>query len=872
MSWWRRLFSSGRMDRELDSELGHHFELLVAEKIRSGMTEAEARREARLEFGGLEQLKEDCRESRGTMLAASIVQDLQFAVRQLRKNPGFAIVTVVTLGLGIGATTAIFSIFNATLLRPLPYKDPDRLVVLWAAIPDMGYAGPGALTDPDFAQWQQQNQVFEEIAAFRGQTSNLTGGGIPERLVGATATASLFPLLGVEPELGRAYSAGEQTPGHEKVVVISHQLWARRFASAPGILGQTIKLDGNNFTVLGVMPAQFQFPNQPDFWVPMVLTGDRGNATNQVVARLKPGVSLARVAEDVTVLRDRASPGHRHSDIQLSFAFLNDKMVANIRPALTVLLAAVGLVLLIACANVANLFLTRAMARRPEIAMRRALGAGRLRIVRQLLTESTLLAGIGGILGLLLAVATRHLLVGLLPQSASQPGVIQHAVTSDIDAWVLGFSFITALATGILFGLAPAIGVSRPDVQSSLRASAGTHTGEARSRRMRSALIVGEFALTLVLLVAAGLLLRSFVRLLGVNPGFEPRNLAILNLELPETRYATPAQMTAFHDAVVNRIGALPGVRAAGTIGFGMPFGDGGIQGDFKVQGQPQPPDMASKVTISPKYFTALGIPFEEGRLFSQDDTANSAPVVVVSRSFARRFWPGQSAIGKKIDPGFKGMGWCSVVGVAGDVRQSGLASDAPLTIYMPYSQSPVFLMSFMTVAVRAEGNPLDLIHAIRTQIQSVDRDIPIFDVATMDGLISKSVSQARLNSVLLVSFGVLALGLAAVGIYGVIACSVAERRHEIGIRMALGAGRHSMTRMVVREGAVLACTGIALGIGASLLVAHLIGAFLFAVRPTDPATFLGVSILLALVALAACYIPARRAARVDPMVALRCE
>lgn len=872
MSLWKRFFNAGRMEGELDAELRHHFDLMVEEKIRSGMTEEEARRSTRLEFGGLEQVKDDCRESRGTMLLASIVQDLNFALRQMRKNPGFATVMIVTLALGIGATTAIFSIFNATLLRPLPYKDPDRLVMLWFSMPRLGFTGPGALTDPDYVQWRQQNQVFEEIAALRGQTSNLTGSGVPERLLGATTSASLFPLLGVAPELGRVFSADEQSPGHENVVVISHQLWARRFASDPGILGKAIKLDGRNFTVEGVMPPLFQFPNKPDFWTPLVMTSDRSNATDQIIARLKPGITIQRVGEDIALIQRRLDPSNRHDEIHLSFVFLKDKMVVNIRSALIVLLVAVGLLLLIACANVANLFLTRATARQQEIIMRRALGASRMRIIRQLLTESTLLAGIGGVLGLLLAVAAQHVLMGLLPQSAADPGILHQAVTMDVDAWVLGFSFLTALGTGILFGFAPALSISRSSLHSSLRASGNTHTGEVRTRRIRNVFIAGEFALTLVLLIAAGLLLKSFVRLLDVNPGFEPRNVAILNLELPETRYQTGVQMTAFHDAVLNRISTLPGVRAAGTVGFGMPFGDGGVQGDFTLQGQPPPPGTASKLVVSPNYFAALGIPLHEGRSFDERDAAQSEQVVIVSQSFAHRFWPGQQVIGKKINPGFKGTGWCSIVGVVGDVKQSGLASDAPLTIYMPYSQGPDFLMSFMTIVVRADRDPLEMVHALRTAIQSVDPEIPVFDAASMDDLISKSVAQPRLNSLLLVSFAALALILAAVGIYGVISYSVAQRNHEIGIRLALGAERHSMTRMVVREGATIAFTGIALGIGGGLVVSHLIRAFLYGVAPTDPETFCGLSILLSLVALTACYIPARRASRVDPMVALRYE
>ena len=801
---------------------------------------------------------------------SGVLQDVRYALRQLRRSPGFTAVAVLTLALGIGANTAIFSIFNATLLRPLPYKDPGRIVILWSTIPRWGFSGPGSLTDSDYVQSQQQNQVFDQIAAFRGQTSNLTGRGIPERLTGSAATASLFPLLGVPPELGRVFSAEEQLPGRENVVLLSHGLWARRFGSDPDIVGKPITLDGKSFTVRGVMPARLQFPNEADFWTPMVLTSDRSNATDQIIARLKREVTIECAGQDITLIAHRLNPD---SSIQLSLAFLNDKAVADIRPALTVLLAAVGLVLLIACANVANLLLSRATARQKEIVMRRVLGASSLRIVRQMLTESVLLAGVGGILGLLLALATRNRMASLVEQGMAQPGAIHRIVAMDVDAWVLAFSLLVSIATGILFGLAPALQISKADAQSSLKVS-GTKSASGGSQQVRNILIVGEFAVTLVLLVGAGLLLKSFARLLTVDPGLAARNVTIVNLELPEIRYRTDVQMRAFHGAVLDRISALPGVHAAGSVGYGLPFGEGGIRGDFTLQGQTEPLRgiTPSKLVVSPDYFRALGIPLKEGRAFDASDTGVSQPVVIVSQSFVRRFWPGQSAVGQKINPGFRETGWCSVIGVVGDVKQEGLANDAPLTIYMPYAQGPTFLLSFMAIAIRTDGAPLSVVNAARAQVQSVDPEIPVFGVSSMENLISKSLSEPRLNSVLLAAFAGLALVLAAVGIYGMIAYSVTQRTHEIGIRMALGAGPHSMTSLMVGKGALLALAGIGLGLVAALALTRLIANFLFGVTATDPATFVGVSLLLALVALAGCYIPARRAARVDPMVALRYE
>jgi putative ABC transport system permease protein len=875
MRWYQRFFRKEVTEKHLDAELRFHLEQRTADLVASGMAPEEARRQARLEFGGLDQVKEDCRVVGGSHIIETLVQDLRYGLRQLRRNPGFTAVAVLTLALGIGANTAIFSVVNAVLLRPLPFRDPSRLVLLWSRFPRWGFSGPGALTDPDFVEWRKQNRVFGQVAAFRGQTSNLTGEGEPERLLGTTVTASFFPLLGVSPELGRVFTLSEEKPGQEDRVVLSHELWARRFRSDPDILGKPITLDGHSFTVVGVMPAYFQFPNQAEFWTPLVLTASRANAEDQIVARLKPDVTLARADDDIQLINHRLNPHAGPQDIQLSLVFLHDEMVSNIRPVLLILFAAVGLVLMIACANVANLLLARAAVRKREITIRKALGGSRLRIARQMLTESILLAGLGGATGLFLAAVGRGFLLRLLPQSLGAAGVTFHIVAVNVDGWVLGFGVLVTIATGILFGLAPALQASKLQVQASLQESPSTRTTGLRLAGVRSLLTVGQMALTLVLLVSAGLLIKSLFRLLAVAPGFEPSSLLTANLELPSPKYSTPVQMRAFHDAMLERIASLRGVTAAGTIGYGLPFGEAGIAGDFTIEGQSAPPQgvIASKLVVSPGYFQAMGIPLVKGRFLSMNDSDRSPRVIIVSENFARRFWPDGNAVGNRINPGFTGSTWCTVVGVVGNVKQTGLADKSPLTLYLPYSQAPkAFLMSFMTLVVRTPFAPAQLAPTVRREVQSVDPDLPVYGVSTMEQLISASNADPRSRSILLGCFASLALILATVGIYGVVGFSVAQRTHEIGIRMALGAQKGDVLAMVIGQGLKLTMIGAAIGVAGALAVTRFLSSLLYGVEPNDPATFIAVSLLLVAVALLASYVPARRAAKVDPMVALRYE
>jgi len=810
---------------------------------------------------------------------ATLLQDLRYGLRMLTKDPGFTAMAVLTLALGIGANTAMFSVANAVLLEPLPYKRAGRLVTLWWTNTAFGSSAPGSVCDPDYVQWRTQNQVFEDMAAFHGMTSNLTGVGEPERLLGSAVSPNIFHLLGVSPLLGRTFLPEEERAEHGNVVLLSRQLWERRFGSDPALAGKSITLDGTSFAVVGVMPANFRFPNESSFWEPLVLSHDCSNAMDQVVARLKPGITLERARNDVAVIEHRLNQQRRRADTgqpTFSFVFLRDAMVSNIRPALLVLMAAVGLVLLIACANVVNMLLARATARQREMAIRSALGAGRGRILRQLLTESALLAVAGGSLAVIFAAWCRDSLVSLMPQNLALPGVISSRIAAvNIDARVLGFTLLASLGSGLLLGLAAALQASRADTNLSLKESASTSTPGIRLLSLRNLLVIGEFALTLVLLASAGLLMKSFVRLIELDPGIQPLNVLTMNLVLPSTKYQTETQMKAFHDAVMQKMGALPGVRAVGTVSYGLPLGGGGLLGDFEVDGQREMSAhlMASKLVVSPGYFRALGIPLLQGRSFDDHDSAQAQPVAIVSDSVARRFWPKGDAPGKRISLGWQGSPWYSVVGVARDVRQMGPQKEAPLAIYVPYSQAPRdFFLSFMTVVARTDSDPLSMANTLRRAVQTVDPDMPLFDVASMEQLVYKSVASPRFNALLLACFAALALTLAVVGIYGVMSYSVAQRTHEIGIRMALGAQQEDVLKLVVSQGLRLTLIGEVAGILGALGLTRFLSSLLYSVKPSDPLTFVVVSLGLAGVALLASYVPARRATKVDPMAALRYE
>jgi putative ABC transport system permease protein len=876
----RALLRRDSVEAELDEELRAHLDHQVEKYVQSGLPVEEAKRRAKLEFGGLDQVKEECRDARGVNFIETTLQDVRYGSRKLARSPGFTAVAVATLALGIGANTLIFSVVNAAILHPLPFRDANRLVTLWATSPTIGFSGPGTLTDPDYMEWRKQNGVFSEIAAFRGQPSNLTGVGEPARLTGVAISPSFLRVLEVNPALGRAFAPEEESAGHNRVAILSDRLWRGRFGSDPSVAGKAIKLDGEFYTVIGVMPGGFGFPHEADVWTPLTLASDAHNATLQIVARLKPGISIERARSDIALIGERrpAKPGDWEWHITL--IPLSQAVASDVRTPLFVLFAAVGLVLLIACANVANLFLARATTRQGEIAIRKALGASRTRVIRQMLTESVTMAVFGGGLGLLLAALGQSFVAkaaSLLPRSLGSPRAAAHIASAGIDFWVLGFTLAISVLTAVLFGLTPAVWASRGELNSSLKEEGrGSTTGRGRSY-MRDGIVVAEVALAVILLVGAGLLIRSFLHLMNVDPGFSPQNVLTLNISLPDSRYESARSMIAFEQQALDRLSALPGVRSAGGV-FGLPLGNGTIEGDFTVEGQPAPapgaqPFIAAKKVIGGDYFKAIGIPLLRGRYFEEQDSETAPHVVMVSQSLARHFWPHEEAMGKRLKPGFSNDAWCTVVGIVGDTKQYSLDETPSPSMYLPYAQAPAtFLMQDITLVLRTGADPRSLVTAARRAVQAVDPDLPVFDVASMEQLVYRSVSTPRFNTALLGVFAALALVLAAVGIYGVMSYAVVQRTHEIGVRVALGARAGDILRQVVRQGMLPAVVGIAIGTAGAWAVTRFLSSLLFGVRPTDPMTFTLVPLLLATVALVACLIPARRATKVDPVVALRYE
>jgi predicted permease len=812
----------------------------------------------------------------------ALLQDLRYTLRQMRRSPAFAVFAVITLALGIGANTSIFSIVDAAVLHPLPFADADGIMTFWwTAQRPGGFTGMAAVTDPDTVKWREQASSFSQIAFCRQHTSNLTGAGDPIRLVGAETSASMFSLLETRAASGRTFLPAEEVAGKNRVVLLSHKLWQSRFASDSTTVGSSIKLDGQFFTVVGVMPPGFDFPNEVDFWIPLTISNDESNASLQFLGRLKHGVSVAQAQAQVAVVARRLEEsGHHNVDgsVKTTLIPLKEVVASESRVEMFALLGAVGLLLLIGCANVANLLLARAAGRGQEIAIRSALGATRSRIVRQLITESGVLAVIGGSFGLLIAFAGRKALISAaevaLPRNFASPGFAARIATAGIDHDVLLFTLGVSLLTGVLFGLAPVLQASGRRSVPALKIGSQHSIGSGRGR-LRDVLVAGEIALAFVLLISAGLFLRSFVKLVRVHPGFEPQHVLTMNVELPDSRYQTPAQMISFERQALEHLRSIPGVRSVGSV-FGLPLGDILVRGDFSVEDQPTPPPDATpaKILVGGDYFKAIGIPIVAGRPFSEHDTESSPRVVVISQSLARRFWPNQEAVGRRLKPGFSNDVWCTVVGVVGDVRQFDLKDQSALALYLPYPQSPVpdFMDSLALVVRSGSEDPSVLAASARRAIATVDPELPLFDVASMDQLVYRSLSEPRFQSFLLGVFAALALLLAALGTYGVMSYVVTARTNEIGVRIALGATQSDVLGQILRRVLLLAGSGLLAGLLGAFLASRFLGTLLYGVEPTDLATYVAASALLMAASLLAGYIPARRAANVDPMVALRYE
>jgi putative ABC transport system permease protein len=798
-------------------------------------------------------------------------QDLKYAARTLAKNKGFTAVAVITLALGIGANTAIFSVVNGVLLRPLPYPERDRLVMVWERSPQTPQAR-NVVAPADFLDWRERNHVFQQMSVIGWGVATLTGQGEPESLRGRQVSAPYFDMLGARPALGRAFTEDDEKPGAPRVVVLSDKLWKRHFNSDPGVVGRSITLNDEPFTVVGVMPPDFRFLSEGgEYWVPMQLDPamDYRAKTGRYMrafAKLRPGVTLAQAQKEMDGIAARLSEEYPafNKDWGVTLVGLHEQMTGKIRPALLVMLAAVGFVVLIACANVANLALTRATLRRREMAIRASLGAGSGRLVRQLLTENVLLALVGGAAGAALAVWGVDLLLALGPQD------IPRLKSVSVDGAALAFTLLLSLVTGVLFGLAPAWQARGINLNSALKAAGGEKT-EAGGHRVRGAFVVSQVALSLVLLVGAGLLGRSFRRLQGTATGFDPHNLLTLRLDLPGSRYAKHEQEISFFSEAVGKISALPGVKSAGAVVF-LPFSDMLAATDFTIVGRaaPKPGEapITNVVVAMPAYFSTVQIPLRRGRLFTDRDTAEAPRVFVVNESFARKYFSGEEVLGKRLVVAMGDTVPGEIVGVVSDIKQTALDEDEKPTVYYSYSHLPI---GFMTLVVRSDA-PRQQLAAVTNVIRQIDPDLPVADVATMDELIADSVSQQRFNSLLLLIFSSVALALAAVGLYGVLAYSVAQRTREIGIRVALGAARKDILRMIVGQGLGLVALGLLAGLAAAAGLTRFLASFLFGVTATDPATYAGVALLLGSVALAASYVPARRAMRVDPMIALRYE
>jgi len=806
----------------------------------------------------------------------TIFTDVRFGVRSLLKRPAATLIALVTLALGIGVNTAIFSAVDSVLLRPLPFKDPERLVSIWEQTLRMGIVR-NEVAPANFSDLRTQNQSFEAIGAYGPQDINLTGDGEPERISAQLVSANVFSILGVQPALGRTFLTNEDQPGQHRVVVLSDALWQRRFNQDPAIVNRSITLNGEAFTVVGVMPRGFFFPErEAELWVPWAMEPEqasgRGDHYLRLIARLRPGATVERANHDLESIAGRLETEYPRTNEGLNFTSnaLHKDYVGDLRLPILILFGAVGLVLLIACANVANLLLAQATTRRKEIAIRIALGAQRWTIVRQLLIESLLLACAGGLLGTLGAFWGVVALAKFLPESLSK---LQDVT---VDARVFVFTLGVSALTAIVFGGVPALLASRTRPGATLSDVARDVSGGTSGRLVRRVLVVSEVALAVVLLVGAGLLIRSFQRLRQVDIGFATENRLTMKMVLPMPKYAKPDSRRAFYDQMLQRVEALPGVEAAGMITV-LPLSFSGMNFSFSVEGRSSPSDVqlpfALYRVVSPGYFRAMGITLQRGRFFDGHDAPDSQPVLLINQRLAEQYWPNEDPIGKrlKIGPVDSPNQWLTVVGIVNNVRQTGLYEQKH-EIYVPYAQERRAFMAPRDLVVSTKGDAASVVGAVRQAVWTVDKDQPVSNVRTMEQVVTAAISKERFQSLLLGLFAALALLLACVGLYGVISYAVVQRTHEIGVRMALGAKPVDVLRLVIRQGLGLTIIGLVVGVAAGSVVTRVLSDMLYGVGTRDPLTFVGAPLLLLIVALLACYIPARRATRIDPLVALRYE
>jgi putative ABC transport system permease protein len=886
------LFQNKKAEQELQEELSSYLEASAEEKVRAGMSEKEAWRAARLELGSGEAIKEEVRAAGWENAIETCWQDLRYALRTLRKSPGFTLLSVFTLALGIGANAALFSIVNTVLLQPLPFHDPSRLMMLFEGLPQIG-SPQIPFSAPDFTIFERGQKSFASVGAIQDKEFELSGRGEPDRVIGARVSASIFPMLGIAPELGRFLTPDEDVPGRN-VAVLSYGLWQRRYGAHPDIVGETIELDRQPYTVIGVMPRHFVLPlpgPSANFlpaalWVPMAFTpaelqgwGSRYDLT--ILARLRPGVTLQQARSEgqaIGAAIEALYPQEILKDfygarLELPVVPWRQEVVGPVRPLLLVLMAAVALVLLIACANVATLLVSRAVARQREIAVRRALGATPARLLRQLLSESLLLALVGGGLGLLLAFWGKGALLALSPADIPLPQNVGFG--PGVLLFVLGISCLTA----VLFGLAPAWHTVGVELQESLQEGGRSRaTGRSR-RRLQGTFVAVEFGLALVLLIGAGLLIRSFGKLLGTNLGFDSGHVLTMEIPLPAQAYPRAPQLRNFYQRLSDEVASLPGVKSAG-IADDVPL-RAAVFHTLEIEGRPQvgkPPAVAETWVLG-NYFQTMRIPLRQGRLFTPQDHGNSQPVVIISQQMANQYWPGQDPIGKRLRHE-ENQPWITIVGVVGDVNDGPVGRPRQPRIYIPFLQlsdaltaeNVVGVARSMNLAVLTAGDPAALTSAVIARVHSLDPDVAVANIATMRQVVRSSLAGPRFNTSLLSLFAGFALFLSAIGIYGVLAYAVSQQRHEIGIRMALGARPRHVLRVVLAWGTRLACLGAIFGMVAALALTRLMKGLLYGVGATDPLTFAAVTLLLLVVALLASYIPARRATKVDPMVALRCE